>query len=92
MTSCDFKDIDRRTFVVALGIDSGDQQKQMKVIIKIAIPTSIGGRSGGEENQRNYQLFTVETDYRENNLSELNKELEALAKNQAEINESGSLR
>ncbi|AKN31212.1 spore gernimation protein GerC [Clostridium carboxidivorans P7] len=62
LTSCDFKDIDRRTFVVALGIDSGEQQKQMKVIIKTAIPTSIGGRSGGNENQKNYQLFTVETD------------------------------
>jgi spore germination protein KC len=61
LTSFDFKDIDRRTFIVALGIDSGDQQNQMKVIIKTAIPTSIGGRSGGEEDQRNYQLFTVET-------------------------------
>ncbi|WNS42567.1 Ger(x)C family spore germination protein [Paenibacillus sp. MMS20-IR301] len=38
LTGCNFKDIDRRIFVVAIGIDPGKEQGTFKVSLKLAIP------------------------------------------------------
>lgn len=38
ITGCNFKDIDRRIFVVAIGIDPGQQEGTFKVSLKLAIP------------------------------------------------------
>jgi Ger(x)C family germination protein len=38
MTGCNFKDIDRRIFVVAIGIDPGEAAGTFKVSLKLAIP------------------------------------------------------
>lgn len=38
MTGCEFKDIDRRNFVVAIGVDPGEQEGTFKVSLKIAVP------------------------------------------------------
>ncbi|MEK3687678.1 Ger(x)C family spore germination protein [Paenibacillus sp. FSL R10-2736] len=38
VTGCNFKDIDRRIFVVAIGIDSGKVEGTFKVSLKLAIP------------------------------------------------------
>ncbi|WP_405104962.1 Ger(x)C family spore germination protein [Paenibacillus sp. FSL K6-1217] len=38
ITGCNFKDIDRRIFVVAIGIDPGEQDGTFKVSLKLAIP------------------------------------------------------
>lgn len=38
MTGCEFKDIDRRIFVVALGVDPGEGENSFKVSVKLAIP------------------------------------------------------
>lgn len=38
MTGCNFKDIDRRIFVVAIGVDSGQVEGKFKVSLKLAIP------------------------------------------------------
>lgn len=38
MTGCNFKDIDRRIFVVAIGIDPGGAEGTFKVSLKLAIP------------------------------------------------------
>jgi spore germination protein KC len=41
LSSCGYKDIDRRSFVVTIGVDkSKDSEKKYKVMLKIAIPTS----------------------------------------------------
>lgn len=37
-TGCKYKDIDRRIFVVAIGIDPGEKEHQLKVSLKLAIP------------------------------------------------------
>lgn len=36
-TGCEYKDIDRRIFVVAIGIDSGEEE-DFRVSLKLAIP------------------------------------------------------
>ncbi|MEK3718076.1 Ger(x)C family spore germination protein [Paenibacillus sp. FSL R7-0333] len=38
LTGCNFKDIDRRIFVVAIGIDPGRKEGTFKVSLKLAIP------------------------------------------------------
>ncbi|AIQ44114.1 hypothetical protein R50912_32065 [Paenibacillus sp. FSL R5-0912] len=38
LTGCNFKDIDRRIFVVAIGIDPGKEEGTFKVSLKLAIP------------------------------------------------------
>ncbi|AIQ61381.1 Ger(x)C family spore germination protein [Paenibacillus borealis] len=38
VTGCNFKDIDRRIFVVAIGIDPGKEEGTFKVSLKLAIP------------------------------------------------------
>lgn len=38
LTGCNFKDIDRRIFVVAIGIDPGQEEGTFKVSLKLAIP------------------------------------------------------
>jgi Ger(x)C family germination protein len=38
MTGCEFKDIDRRMFVVAIGVDPGERENSFKVSVKLAIP------------------------------------------------------
>ena len=41
LTSCGYKDIDKRSFVVTIGIDKADSDdKKYKVMLKIAIPSS----------------------------------------------------
>ncbi|MBT2288203.1 Ger(x)C family spore germination protein [Paenibacillus albidus] len=35
---CDFKDIDRRIFVVAIGVDSGEKEGHFKISLKLALP------------------------------------------------------
>ncbi|MFC3747459.1 Ger(x)C family spore germination protein [Paenibacillus sp. GCM10012306] len=35
---CDFKDIDRRIFVVAMGVDPGEKEGNLKVSLKLAVP------------------------------------------------------
>jgi spore germination protein KC len=37
-TGCEYKDIDRRIFVVAIGIDPGEKENNLKVSLKLAIP------------------------------------------------------
>ena len=37
-TGCEYKDIDRRIFVVAIGIDPGEKENTFKVSLKLAIP------------------------------------------------------
>jgi spore germination protein KC len=37
-TGCEYKDIDRRIFVVAIGIDTGEKENSFKVSLKLAIP------------------------------------------------------
>ncbi|QSF44828.1 Ger(x)C family spore germination protein [Paenibacillus tianjinensis] len=37
-TGCEYKDIDRRIFVVAIGIDPGEKEDHYKVSLKLAIP------------------------------------------------------
>jgi len=38
VSGCDFKDIDLRIFVVAIGVDPGEQAGDLKVSLKLAIP------------------------------------------------------
>ncbi|UQZ33933.1 Ger(x)C family spore germination protein [Paenibacillus sp. PK3_47] len=38
LTGCEFKDIDRRIFVVAIGVDPGTQEGFFKVSLKLAVP------------------------------------------------------
>ncbi len=46
-TGCDFKDIDRRVFILAVGIDIDSSNPELvRVSLKAAMPTS-GGESGG---------------------------------------------
>ncbi|MBE3596294.1 MAG: Ger(x)C family spore germination protein [Hydrogenibacillus sp.] len=41
LSGCAYKDIDKRSFVIAVGVDaSGDKKKPLRVTLKIAIPTS----------------------------------------------------
>lgn len=44
ITGCNFKDIDRRIFVVAIGIDPGEQDGTFKVSLKLAIPKGMSRR------------------------------------------------
>ncbi|WP_150270221.1 Ger(x)C family spore germination protein [Paenibacillus tepidiphilus] len=37
-TGCEYKDIDRRIFVVAIGIDQGEREGNFKVSLKLALP------------------------------------------------------
>lgn len=37
-TGCEFKDIDRRIFVVEIGVDAGQKENTLKVSVRIAIP------------------------------------------------------
>lgn len=57
-TGCDFKDIDRRTFIVAVGIDSVGANGEIEVSFKAAIPKSVGG-SGSQEGGKNFEFYTV---------------------------------
>lgn len=38
LSGCDFKDIDLRIFVLAIGVDPGEQEGNFKVSLKLAIP------------------------------------------------------
>lgn len=71
--SCDFKDIDRRLFIVAVGIDSTGNKGEMEVSFKAAIPKSIGGAGQGGGDGQNFNFFTV----RGNSLGEIFRELKA---------------
>ncbi|MRG87930.1 Ger(x)C family spore germination protein [Salinibacillus xinjiangensis] len=54
LSSCGFKDIDKRSFVVSMGIDqSQENEKNYEVILKIAFPSSEANEQG-----KNFQLAT----------------------------------
>ncbi|WP_139491490.1 Ger(x)C family spore germination protein [Brevibacillus dissolubilis] len=55
-SGCGFKDIDKRSFVVSVGVDKGKKQKY-KVTLKLAIP--IGEPKSGEQK---FQLISEEKD------------------------------
>ncbi len=58
LSGCGFKDIDKRFFVVNIGIDKPDNEKQKyKVILKLAIPT-------GEVKSGNSEFILVEQEAR----------------------------
>lgn len=38
VSGCDFKDIDLRIFVVAIGVDPGEQEGDLRISLKLAIP------------------------------------------------------
>lgn len=57
-TGCDFKDIDRRTFIVAVGIDSVGGNGEIEVSFKAAIPKTIG-QSGSGQGEKNFEFYTV---------------------------------
>lgn len=58
LSGCEFKDIDKRFFVVTIGIDQGTTNpEKMAVTFKMAIPT--GAPKMGQED---FQTFTVESD------------------------------
>lgn len=44
---CDFKDIDRRAFIVILGFDIDKTTKDIILTAKVAIPTEMSGDAGG---------------------------------------------
>lgn len=44
---CDFKDIDRRSFIVVLGLDIDKTTKDIILTAKAAVPTEMDGDSGG---------------------------------------------
>ena len=47
LTSCGFKDIDKRIFVQAIGIDhSGNDEKPYRVTLKLAVPSGSLKESG----------------------------------------------
>ncbi|MFM1652637.1 Ger(x)C family spore germination protein [Brevibacillus sp. B_LB10_24] len=48
VSGCSFKDIDKRFFVVAIGVDKGKKQKFL-VTLKLAIPAPLGTKSGENE-------------------------------------------
>lgn len=52
-TGCDYKDIDRRMFIMAIGIDGDPLNPDfMKISVKAAMPGSIGESSGGGTPQK----------------------------------------
>ncbi|QAA33935.1 Ger(x)C family spore germination C-terminal domain-containing protein [Clostridium manihotivorum] len=55
---CDYKDIDRRIFIVAIGIDSINEKGDIKLTIKGAIPSNTKVKSS----DLNYKLVDVEAD------------------------------
>ncbi|WP_160673407.1 Ger(x)C family spore germination C-terminal domain-containing protein [Clostridium sp. C8-1-8] len=55
---CDYKDIDRRIFIVAIGIDSINEKGDVKLTIKGAIPSNTKVKSS----DLNYKLVEVEAD------------------------------
>lgn len=62
LTGCDFKDIDRRIFIVALGIDGDPNDADiLKISFKAAMPGSVGETSGPGSNsqQNNTDIYTV---------------------------------
>ncbi|KGX88089.1 Ger(x)C family spore germination protein [Pontibacillus marinus] len=54
LTGCGFKDIDKRNFVLAVGIDPGEKEEYVKVNLKLAIPNA--------EKTKEVRDFTVITE------------------------------
>ncbi len=59
LTDCDYKDIDRRIFIVAIGIDHADSGSGLTLTFKGAIPPR---KSQSQSSNENYQLIQVEAD------------------------------
>jgi spore germination protein KC len=61
LTGCSFKDVEKRLFIVAIGIDIGDSEDEIRITLKAAIP---GGDQAGESGviginrERNYELHS----------------------------------
>lgn len=62
LTGCwDFKDVDRRSFVVAIGIDANpDNKKEMQVVFKVALANTQDGSGSNPSNGSLSELYTVE--------------------------------
>lgn len=62
ISGCDFKDIDRRIFIVAIGIDGASNNPELlSVSFKAAIPGSSteANFSGGGSSENNTQVYTI---------------------------------
>lgn len=57
-SGCDFKDIDRRRFIVAIGLELGSDKNKIKVSCKSALPFEKGAAAP----EKKYVLYTAETD------------------------------
>ncbi|WP_151733658.1 Ger(x)C family spore germination protein [Paenibacillus tengchongensis] len=55
-TGCEYKDIDRRIFVVAIGIDKGQEAGDFKVSLKLALP-----QGDVSKNEEKMQILTEES-------------------------------
>ncbi|ERI92437.1 germination protein, Ger(x)C family [Clostridiales bacterium oral taxon 876 str. F0540] len=77
LTGCDFKDIDRRVFILAIGIDlEPSNQELMRVSLKAALPSSGGedGGGGSSSEKENFNLYTLSGDSMANILRRIKSE------------------
>ncbi|MBL4937068.1 Ger(x)C family spore germination protein [Clostridium sp. YIM B02515] len=76
LTGCDFKDIDHRVFILAIGIDLDPSNSElMRVSLKAAMPTSGGESSGGSSNEKGMSdMYTLSGDSLSNILREIKSE------------------
>ncbi|MDQ2085559.1 Ger(x)C family spore germination protein [Herbivorax sp. ANBcel31] len=56
-SSCRFRDIDRRAFVVAIGLDLSETKDEFDISIKVAIPRAQSGESDNQTNEDNFILY-----------------------------------
>jgi spore germination protein KC len=57
LSSCRYKDIDRRGFIVAIGLDAGKSKDEFEISVKVAIPKSQQGGLVGGNDEPNFILY-----------------------------------
>ena len=60
LSSCDFKDIDRRVFIAAMGLDYDQESKQIVVHLKAALAQEQA--QAGALDQKNFKMFSTRDD------------------------------
>lgn len=57
VSSCRYKDIDRRAFIVAIGLDPGKSEDEFDISVKVALPKSQQAGLSGGVNEENYIIY-----------------------------------
>lgn len=56
-SSCRFKDIDRRAFIVAMGLDLSESGDEFDISVKVAVPKTQQAEGGGGPDKKNFIFY-----------------------------------